>query len=97
LVAVLLREEGQVKMIGLFYRISSLLQGSFAKETYNFTEATNHCFEWKREKSVQRERERERAREHETERERERAREKARARESARERERMRKSAEEYE
>ena len=41
LVAVLLREEGQVKMIGLFYRISSLLQGSFAKETYNFKEPTN--------------------------------------------------------
>jgi len=30
-----------LKIIGLFYRISSLLQGSFAKETYNFKEPTN--------------------------------------------------------
>ena len=30
-----------LKIIGLFCRISSLLQGSFAKETYNFTEPTN--------------------------------------------------------
>ena len=29
------------KMIGLFCRIQSLLQGSFAKETYNFIDATN--------------------------------------------------------
>ena len=28
-------------IIGLFCRISSLLQGSFAKETYNFKEPTN--------------------------------------------------------
>ena len=28
-------------MIGLFCRISSLLQASFAKETYNFKEPTN--------------------------------------------------------
>ena len=31
----------QVKIIGLFCRISSLLQGSFAKETYNLKEPTN--------------------------------------------------------
>ena len=30
-----------LKMIGLFCRISSLLQGSFAKETYHFKEPTN--------------------------------------------------------
>jgi len=30
-----------LKIIGLFCRISSLLQGSFAKETYNFKELTN--------------------------------------------------------
>jgi len=30
-----------LKIIGLFCRISSLLQGSFAKETYNFKESTN--------------------------------------------------------
>ena len=30
-----------LKMIGLFRRILSLLQGSFAKETYHFKEATN--------------------------------------------------------
>ena len=30
-----------LKIIGLFFRISSLLQGSFAKETYNFKEPTN--------------------------------------------------------
>ena len=30
-----------IKIIGLFCRISSLLQGSFAKETYNFKEPTN--------------------------------------------------------
>jgi len=30
-----------LKIIGLFRRISSLLQGSFAKETYNFKEPTN--------------------------------------------------------
>ena len=30
-----------LKMIGLFCRISSLLQGSFAKETCNFKEPTN--------------------------------------------------------
>ena len=30
-----------VKIIGLFCRISSLLQGSFAKQTYNFKEPTN--------------------------------------------------------
>jgi len=30
-----------LKIIGLFYRISSLLQGSFAKETCNFQEPTN--------------------------------------------------------
>jgi len=29
------------KIIGLFCRISSLLQGSFAKETYNFIDPTN--------------------------------------------------------
>ena len=29
-------------MISLFCRIQSLLQGSFAKETYNFKEPTNH-------------------------------------------------------
>jgi len=28
-------------MIGFFCRISSVLQGSFAKETYNFKEPTN--------------------------------------------------------
>ena len=32
-----------LKIIGLFCRISSLLQGSFAKETYDFKEPTNHC------------------------------------------------------
>jgi len=31
-----------LKIIGLFCRISCLLQGSFAKETYNFEEPTNH-------------------------------------------------------
>jgi len=31
----------RLKMIGLFRRISSLLQGSFAKETYNFKEPTS--------------------------------------------------------
>ena len=30
-----------LKIIGLFCRISSLLNGSFAKETYNFKEPTN--------------------------------------------------------
>jgi len=30
-----------LKIIGLFCRISSLLQGSFTKETYNFKEPTN--------------------------------------------------------
>ena len=30
-----------LKIIGLFCRISSLLQGSFAKETYNFKASTN--------------------------------------------------------
>jgi len=30
-----------LKIIGLFWRISSLLYGSFAKETYNFKEPTN--------------------------------------------------------
>ena len=30
-----------LKLIGLCYRISSLLQGSFAKETYDFKELTN--------------------------------------------------------
>jgi len=30
-----------LKIIGLFCRIQFLLQGSFAKETYNFREATN--------------------------------------------------------
>jgi len=30
-----------LKIIGLFCRISSLLQGSFAKETYNFKEPTH--------------------------------------------------------
>ena len=30
-----------LKIIGLFCRISSLLQGSFVKETYNFKEPTN--------------------------------------------------------
>jgi len=30
-----------LKIIGLFCRISSLLQGSFAKKTYNFKEPTN--------------------------------------------------------
>jgi len=30
-----------LKIIGLFCRISSLLQGSFAKQTYNFKEPTN--------------------------------------------------------
>jgi len=29
------------KIIGLFCRISSLLQASFAKETYNFIDPTN--------------------------------------------------------
>ena len=29
------------KIIGLFCRISSLSEGSFAKETYNFMEPTN--------------------------------------------------------
>jgi len=29
------------KMIGVFCRISSLLQGSFAKETYHFIDPTN--------------------------------------------------------
>jgi len=36
-----LRLLGSLKIIGLFCRISSLLQGSFAKETYNFKEPTN--------------------------------------------------------
>jgi len=31
-----------LKIIGLFCRIASLLYGSFAKETYNFKEPTNH-------------------------------------------------------
>ena len=31
-----------LKIIGLFCRIYSLLQGSFAKETYTFKEHTNH-------------------------------------------------------
>jgi len=31
----------RLKTIGLFCRISSLLWGSFAKETYNFKEPTN--------------------------------------------------------
>jgi len=30
------------KIIGLFCRISSLLQGSFVKETYHFKEPTHH-------------------------------------------------------
>ena len=30
-----------LKIKGLFYRISSLLQGSFAKETYHFKEPAN--------------------------------------------------------
>jgi len=30
-----------LKIIGLFCRIKSLLQGAFAKETYNFKEPTN--------------------------------------------------------
>jgi len=30
-----------IKIIGLYCRISSLLYGSFAKETYNFKEPTN--------------------------------------------------------
>jgi len=30
-----------LKIIGLFCSIYSLLQGSFAKEPYNFTETTN--------------------------------------------------------
>jgi len=30
-----------LKITGLFCRISSLLQGSFAKETYHFEEPTN--------------------------------------------------------
>jgi len=30
-----------LKIIGLFYRISSVLWGSFAKETYNLKEPTN--------------------------------------------------------
>jgi len=30
-----------LKMIGLFCRISSVFQGSFAKETYNLNEPTN--------------------------------------------------------
>ena len=29
------------KIIGLFCRIASLLEGSFAKETYNFIDPTN--------------------------------------------------------
>jgi len=37
-----------LKIIGLFVRISSLLSGSFAKETYNFKEPTNrsHPIVW---------------------------------------------------
>ena len=31
-----------LKIIGLFCRISSLLQASFAKETHNFEEPTSH-------------------------------------------------------
>ena len=31
-----------IKIIGLFCRISSLLKGSFAKETYDFEEPTTH-------------------------------------------------------
>jgi len=31
----------RLKITGLFCRLSSLLQGSFAKETYNFKEPTN--------------------------------------------------------
>jgi len=31
-----------LQIIGLFCRILSLLWGSFAKETYNFKEFTNH-------------------------------------------------------
>ena len=32
---------GLLKIIGLFYKILSLLLGFFAKETYNFKEPTN--------------------------------------------------------
>ena len=32
-----------LKITGLFCRVSSLLQGSFAKETYNFKEPTHRC------------------------------------------------------
>jgi len=32
-----------LKIIGLFCRISSLLQGSFAQENYDFKEPTNRC------------------------------------------------------
>ena len=38
-----LRLVGSFKIIGLFCRIWSLLQGSFAKETYNLKEPTNGC------------------------------------------------------
>ena len=34
-------DQQSLKIIGLFCRISPLLQGSFAKETYNFKEPTN--------------------------------------------------------
>jgi len=33
----------RLKMTSLFCRISSLLYGSFANETYNFKEPTNRC------------------------------------------------------
>jgi len=36
----------QNKIVGLFCRISSLLEGSFAKETYDFQEPTKMTLKW---------------------------------------------------
>jgi len=43
----LLLREISYQMIGLFCRISSLLQGSFAKETYHFKEPTTRSQWWR--------------------------------------------------
>ena len=48
-----------LKIIGLFCRISSVVKGSFAKETYDFGEPTNRSHPIQRCVCVQRERERE--------------------------------------
>ena len=90
------------EIIGLFCRISSLLSGSFAKETYNFIDPTNRSHpigggvkgERARESTRESARETERMREEDRERERMRERERERKRENEREstRERARES-----